>query len=251
MVRPTRIRMGMMAALATVALQCSAAAQDKGAAVDALISRYNELGLFNGTALVAERGRVLLEKGYGKASVELGVPNAPGTEQWIGSVTKVFTATMVVKLADAGKLSLDDHLTDHLPWYRKDTGSRVTVRQLLNHTSGIPDYMHLPGVGREGFQRSVGEDLIDVKAFAQKWCSGDLQWEPGARWGYSNSAYVLLGAIIEQVTGKTYEQALKAMVLEPAGMRATQDMAMRPRAVVDGLATGYEKRGSQFVTRRA
>ncbi len=222
----------------------------EAAAIDALLARYREARLFNGTVLVARDGKVILEKGYGMASFELAVPNRPDTKQWIGSVTKVFTATMVMRLTDGGKLSLDSRISDVLPWYRKDTGEKVTVRQLLNHTSGIPDYMHLPGIGREGFQREVGDALIDVKGFSRKWCSGDLQWEPGTKWGYSNSGYVLLGAIIEAVTGQTYEEALMSLILTPAGMTRTADLAMRPRTVVEGLASGYEKFGGGYVTRR-
>jgi CubicO group peptidase (beta-lactamase class C family) len=228
-----------------------AAAQGQAAAVDALVSKYAQLGQFNGTVLVAREGKVVLEKGYGMADFESSVPNRAETKQWIGSVTKVFTATMVMKLVDGGKLRLEDRVADLLPWYRKDTGGKVTVRELLNHTSGIPDYMHLQGIGREGFRKEAGDGVIDVKAFAQKWCSGDLVWEPGTKWGYSNSGYVLLGAIIEQVTGRTYGQALRELVLDPAGLEATGDLAMRPRAVVDGLASGYEKAGGTLVTRRA
>lgn len=237
-------------ALATVTMPTPAGDPNESAAIDALLTKYNDARLLNGTVLIARDGKVLLEKGYGMASFEQAVPNHPETKQWIGSVTKVFTATMVMRLADAGKLSLDSRLTGVLPWYRKDTGDRVTVRQLLNHTSGIPDYMHLPGIGREGFRREAGDDLIDVKAFAQKWCSGDLQWEPGTKWGYSNSGYVLLGAIIEAVTGQTYEKVLMSLILTPAGMTQTADLAMRPRSVVAGLASGYEKYGSSLITRR-
>jgi CubicO group peptidase (beta-lactamase class C family) len=225
-------------------------AGDAAARVDALLGSYNRLGRFNGAALVARHGKVLLTKGYGMASFELSVPNRPDTKQWIGSVSKVFTAAMVMRLQDQGRLSLDARLADLLPWYRKDTGSKVTIRQLLSHTSGIPDYMHLPGIGREGFRQAVGDDIIDVKTFAQKWCSGDLAWEPGSRWGYSNSGYVLLGAVIEAVTGEPFARALDELVLKPAGLLRTADLAMHPRSVVEGLACGYEKQAGNLLTRR-
>lgn len=221
-----------------------------GARIDALLQRYNELDRFNGSALVARDGRVMLAKGYGMASFEMGVPNRPDTKQWIGSVTKVFTATMVMRLVDQGKLSLDARVSDLLPWYRKDTGESITVRQLLSHTSGLPDYMHLPGIGRDGFRQQVGDEPIEVRAFTEKWCSADLAWEPGTKWGYSNSGYVVLGAIVEQVTGQSFEKALQVIVLEPAGMQDTGDLAARPRAVVPGLTSGYERAGGVVVTRR-
>ncbi len=223
---------------------------DESARVDALLSRYHELGLFNGSALVARDGEVVMAGGYGAASFEWSVPNGAATRHWIGSVTKVFTATIVMRLADQGKLALDSRVADVLPWYRADTASRVTVRQLLSHTSGIPDYMHLPGVGRDGFRQQAGDAPIAVRAFAEKWCSADLQWEPGSKWGYSNSGYVILGAIIEQVTGRPFEDALRSLVLEPAGMRDSGDLAARPRAIVTGLTAGYEKVAGGVVTRR-
>ncbi len=242
----------LVAAAVMVAAAWAQAAPPPSAAerIDALLARYEALGQFNGTALVAFDGRVVLSRGYGKASVELGVPNTPATKMWIGSVSKVFTATAVMRLVDQGRLGLDDRLSDRLPWYRSDTGRRITIRQLLGHTSGVPDYMHLPGVGREGFRREAGDGVIDVKAFVTRWCSGDLQWEPGTRWGYSNSGYVLLGAVIEAVTGQPFEAALRALVLEPAGLAETEDLAMRPRAVVPKLASGYEKQAGALVTRR-
>jgi CubicO group peptidase (beta-lactamase class C family) len=238
-----------LGAVGTARVQ-SSGAEDSTARIGALLARYHELGQFNGSALVAQHGEVLLEKGYGMADFEMGVPTSPATKQWIASVTKVFTATAVVRLADQGKLSLDDHLSTLLPWYRKDTGSKVTVRHLLNHTSGIPDYMHLPGIGPEGFSKDVGNDPIDLEAFALKWCSADLAWEPGTKWGYSNSGYFLLGVVIEQVTGKTFEEALRELVLDPAGMSQTADLARRPRSVVENLTPGYEKAGGRIVTRR-
>ena len=218
--------------------------------LDALLSRYHELGLFDGTALVAKNGQAILAKGYGMADYEMAVPNGPDTVHWIGSVSKVFTATLVIRLADAGKLSLDQSVSSILPWYREDVGKKVTLRHLLNHTSGIPDYMHLPGIGREGFRKEAGDGLIDVRSFVRTWCSSDLAFEPGTRWAYSNSGYVILGAIVEQVTGQRFEQAMKAWVLDPVGTRDTVDLAMHPRAVVPRLTPGYEKEGGEIVKGR-
>jgi CubicO group peptidase (beta-lactamase class C family) len=248
------VAVGLAAALATPLVAgdpgASQLPQAAGPRIAALLRAYNELGRFNGTALVARGDTIVHTAGYGMASFELSVANQPETKQWIGSVTKVFTAAMVMRLVDRGKLSLDSRITDTLPWYRRDTGTRVTVRQLLDHTSGIPDYLHLPGIGREGFQRQVGDDVIEVRPFIERWCSGDLQWEPGSRWGYSNSGYAVLGAIIEHVTGRPFEKALRQLVLDPLGLRDTEDLAMQPRVVVDGLATGYERLLGTLITRR-
>lgn len=242
----------MRAAACVLAVVTAGAARaaGPGAEIDAFLGRYAAAGKLNGTVLVAKDGKVLLEKGYGMASFELGVPNGPGTKVWLASVSKVFTAALVLRLADEGKLSLDDRVSDLLPWYRKDSGSRITVRQLLGHTSGIPDYLHLPGLGREGFRREAGDGLVETKAFAARFCSGDPAWEPGSRWGYDNSGYFLLGAIVEEVTRKPFDRALGETVLEPLGLKQTGDLAARPRAVVPGLASGYEWAAGRLVARR-
>lgn len=224
--------------------------QETSRSLDALLSAYHAAGKFNGSVLVVRDGRTLLDKGYGPASFEQGVPNGPGTRHWYASVSKVFTATAIFRLVDQGRLSLDAKVSDLLPDYRKDTGSRVTVRMLLNHTSGIPDYMHLPGTGREGFAREVGQEPIALKPFIARWCSADLAFEPGSQWSYSNSGYVLLGAIAEAVTGKPFQRVLQEEVLEPAGVKEVVDMAANPRAVVERLTPGYERTGTRLATRR-
>lgn len=246
-----RLLITLLAGVLATPLAARAETGDPGARIDALIARHHELGRFNGTALVAVGGRIVLAKGYGSASFEFGVANDPETRHWIGSVSKVFTATAVMRLADRGALRLEQTVAELLPWYRQDTGGQVTVRHLLTHTSGIPDYMHLPGVGREGFRREVGDAPIEVRPFAEKWCAGDLGWPPGTRWGYSNSGYVLLAAIVEQVTGRPFAVALRELVLEPAGMTDTVDLAMQPRAVVERLTPGYEQGPDGLLTRRA
>jgi CubicO group peptidase (beta-lactamase class C family) len=123
-----------------LAWSASAPAQDKARAIDALLARYHEVGAFNGAALVAEGGTVILEKGYGFADFEWKIPNAPDTKFRLGSITKQFTATLVLQLVEDGTLSLETTLAEALPYYRRDTGGRVTIHHLLDHTSGIPSY---------------------------------------------------------------------------------------------------------------
>ena len=105
-------------------------------------------------------------------------------------------------------------MSDYLPYYRQDTGSRVTIHQLLNHTSGIPSYTDDPK-----FLDDVSRNYYAVDDFVKKYCSGDLQFEPGSKFHYDNSGYFLLGAILEHVTGKTYEELLKENILGPVGMK--------------------------------
>jgi CubicO group peptidase (beta-lactamase class C family) len=211
----------------------TATAQDKVRALDALLTSYQDAGVFNGAALVSENGKVIFKKGYGFADFEWKIPNTPDTKFRIGSITKQFTATVVLQLVDEGKLSLESTLSSVLPYYRKDTGSKVTVHHLLTHTSGIPSYTSLPN-----FFRDVSRDPHGVREFVEKYCSGDLEFEPGSRFLYDNSGYFLLGAIIEEVTRKPYAQAVRERVFEPLGMTGSGYDLSGP--ILEKRARGYE-----------
>src|SRR5437764_8034776 len=204
------------ALLAVLAFQTSALAQDKAARIDQIISLYQKYSQFNGSALVADNGKIIYKNGSGLANMEWNMPNASDTKFRLGSVTKQFTATLILQLVEQGKIKLDGKLIDYLPDYRPDTGARVTIHNLLSHTSGIPSYTSLPG-----FFQDVSRNPFKVDDFIKKYASGDLEFEPGVRFVYSNSGYFLLGAIIEKVTGKPYEQALRENIFDPLGMKNT------------------------------
>jgi len=222
------------ALLAILAFQISALAQDKAARIDQMISLYHKYGQFNGSALVADNGKVIYQKGAGLANMEWNIPNAPDTKFRLGSVTKQFTATLVLQLVEQGKIKLDGKLIDYLPDYRPDTGTRVTIHNLLSHTSGIPNYTALPD-----FFENVSRNPFKVDDFVRKYASGDLQFEPGTKFTYSNSGYFLLGAIIEKVTGKSYEQVLRENIFEPVGMKNSGFDHWN--AIIGKRATGYSK----------
>src|SRR5436190_3479518 len=182
--------------------------------IDALLTAYNQQRFFNGSALVAESGKVILRKGYGLANMEWRIPNAPDTRFRLGSITKQFTSMVIMQLVGEGKIDLDEKITTYLPDYRKDTGDRVTVRNLLTHTSGIPSYTSIPG-----FFQNQSRDPYTVADFVKKYTMGDLEFEPGSKYVYDNSGYFLLGAIIERVTGKSYEKNLQERIFDPLGMK--------------------------------
>lgn len=207
-------------------------AEDKARAIDALLTRYHALGVFNGTALVADNGKVILKKGFGLADFEWKIPNTPDTKFRLGSITKQFTATLVMQMVDEGKLSLDSTLASAIPYYRKDTGSQVTIHHLLTHTSGIPSYTGSPDFSE------IRRDPYGVREFVEKFCSGDLEFDPGAKFRYNNSGYFILGAIIEQVDGKPYEQVLRERIFEPLGMKASGYDRSAP--ILEKRARGYE-----------
>jgi CubicO group peptidase (beta-lactamase class C family) len=213
---------------------CAAHAAEKSAAIDTLISRYTEYGLFSGTVLVTDHDRVILKKGYGLANREWNVPNTPDVKFRLGSLTKQFTSMLVMQQVAKGTITLDGHPVDYLPYYRKDTGAKVTIHQLLNHTSGIPSYTDNPT-----FFPDESRNYYAVDDFVKKFCSGDLQFDPGTTFHYDNSGYFILGAILEHVTGQSYEGLLKEQILEPLGMK---DTGYDHHAdIVPKRATGYQR----------
>jgi CubicO group peptidase (beta-lactamase class C family) len=202
---------------------------------DQVVSHYARCGYFQGVVLVAQHGQVIYAKGVGEANLKTHTPNTPQTRFGVASITKQFTAALVLQQVEQGQLRLDGTVSEYLPWYRKDTGRAMTVDQLLHHTSGLPaDYDHpefcdTPEAGRH----------YEPRVFAEKFCQPNLISEPGTKWAYSNCGYVLLGLILEQVTGKPFEALLEEQLLKPLGMKDTglnhNDLAER------GGACGYTR----------
>lgn len=183
------------------------------------------------TVVVARGGRVVVEKGYGFSDLENGVPASPRTVYEIGSVTKQFTAAGIMRLVEAGRLGLDDDVAPYFPHFPFG-GHRVTVRQLLTHTSGVHNYVDLPD--RDGFLRLPlsNDSLLGLVA------SAPFDFEPGTQWRYSNTGYLMLGMIIEHVTGLSYGQYLQQTFLTPLGMRETR--SCDNRVLIPHRARGYQ-----------
>src|SRR3984893_19516327 len=236
MKRATRnlMKSSVLGMLIILAFQASALAQDKARKIDDLVALYHNYGQFNGAALVAENGKVIYKKGVGLANMEWNIPNEPDTKFRLGSITKQFTATLILQLVEQGKIKLDGNVSDYLPDYRKDTGAKMTIHHLLSHTSGVPNYTAAPG-----FEENVSRNPFKVDDFVKKYASGDLEFEPGAKFNYSNSGYFLLGAIIEKVAGKPYAQVLQEKITDPLGMKNTGYDHYSP--IISKRATGYTK----------
>jgi CubicO group peptidase (beta-lactamase class C family) len=209
-------------------------AQEKAAKIDGLMQVYYDYGKFNGTVLVAESGRVIYKKGFGLANMEWNISNRPDTKFRLGSITKQFTSMLVLQLVEGGKINLEGKLSEYLPYYREDTGRKVIVHHLLTHTSGIPSYTGLPNFGNE-----ISRNPYGVEEFVKKYCSGDLEFEPGARFSYNNSGYFLLGAIIEKITGQPYEKVLEERIFKPLGMKNSG--YDRHDTIIRDRAAGYEQ----------
>lgn len=215
-------------------------AQQTAKQIDELMQKYYDYGQFNGSILVAEKGKVVYAKGLGLANMEWSIPNQPDTKFRIGSITKQFTAALILQLVEEGKLKLDGKITDYLTDSRKDTGDRVTIHHLLNHTSGIPSY-----TSRPDFRTAIMRNPYKVADFVKQLASGDLEFEPGSKFTYNNSGYVLLGAIIEKVTGKSYETVLTERILKPLGM--TNSGYDNTSPLLPKRASGYQKQPSGYV----
>lgn len=205
---------------------------DKAAQIDSLMSALAGRGQFSGSVLVAENGRVLYEHGFGTADLKNGIPFSPSTPCYLASLTKQFTAMAVMILAERHKLSLSDPLSNYFSGFSR-LAAGVTIRHLLNHTSGIPDYTRLglehPGLTNDSVMLAlVRADSLDFPA--------------GTRYQYSNSGYVILAKIIEKVSGKSYREFLKRNIFDPLGMSSTA-VYDETRPEIPGHAIGYGRFG--------
>ncbi len=218
----------------------SITAQTKSEKIDNLIARYTDYNLFNGSVLIVEDGEVILKKGYGFANMEYDIPNSPETKFRIGSITKQFVSTLIMQLVEEGKINLDEKMTVYLPDYRKDTGDKVTIFHLLTHTSGIPSYTNIPKVWTDSLRLQYSVDYL-----IEHFCQGDLEFEPGTEYRYNNSGYVLLGKIVEVITGKSLSDALHERIFKPAGMLNTG--IDNEQKILKKRASGYERTFDGFV----
>jgi D-alanyl-D-alanine carboxypeptidase len=186
---------------------------------------------FAGAVLVARHGKVLLQDAWGQADRKAGVANTPATRFRIGSMNKMFTAVATLQLIEAHKLALDDPIGKRLPDYpNKEVAAKVTVRHLLTHTGGTGDIF-----GPEFDQHRL--QLREHRDYLKLYGSRGLTQEPGTRFEYSNYGYVLLGALIERVTGGSYDDYVGDHVFRPSGMRSTGSL---PESVeVPDRAVGY------------
>ncbi|MCX7710345.1 MAG: beta-lactamase family protein, partial [Clostridia bacterium] len=184
---------------------------------------------FSGSVLIAKKGEIIVNQGYGIANYELGVPNTPKTKFTIASMSKTFTAAAILQLEEAGKLSIQDPLNKYVPNYPQ--GDKIRIEHLLNCTSGIPDFTDGPDLFEIARVYRSPEQLIGL--FKDK----PLEFEPGSKFKYSNSGYVLLGAIIEKVADDTLDQYLMEHIFKPLNMKNTE--MGDNRRIINNRASGY------------
>ncbi len=200
------------------------------------LERPGAVGLSIG---VARAGKVLIAKGYGFADLEFDVRADAETLFRIGSVTKQFTAALVMSYVEQGNLALDDEISKYVPTFPMQ-GKHVTVEQLLTHTSGIPSYTDQGEAWRAKWPLELTHDeLLGIVA------GKPFDFEPGTQWAYNNTAYYMLGMIVEKVSGLPYEEALATELLEPLGLGRTRRDSNTD--LVKNRAQGYTLAGPGLV----
>ena len=209
----------------------AAFAQPVAAQLDALVKAAFVPDRPGGAVLVVKDGTVVYRKAIGMASMELGVPLQPDSVFRLGSITKQFTAAAVMLLVEDGKIALTDPIEKYLPGYPTH-GHVITVEHLLTHTSGIQSYTSIPG----WFPTRIRADL-SLQELIDGFKKEPMQFAPGERYAYNNSAYVILGAVIEKAAGDTYEGVLTKRIFEPVGMTNTFFGSNEP--VIMRRAQGY------------
>ena len=217
-----------------VVLTASCLAQDKTPVVD--VARMEQIiqayvpNKFMGTVLVAQDGKVLLDKGYGFANLEWDVPNTPATKFRLGSITKQFTAASILLLEERGKLKVDDPVKKYMP-DAPAAWDKITIFHVLTHTSGIPSFTGFPDYQSTEAISTTPEKL--VARFRDK----PLEFEPGTKWNYSNSGYVLLGYLLEKISGQSYAEFVQQNIFTPLGMKDSGYDSNS--AIIAHRATGY------------
>ena len=195
-------------------------------------SSWHQRIRFSGAVIVALNGEPLLEKAYGLADRSTNTPNQVDTKFNLGSMNKMFTAVSILQLVEQDRLSLDNTIMDILPDYPNSTvAGAVTIEQLLTHTSGMGDCF----TGE--FFTTPAEQLKTVDGYLPLFVNQPLQFAPGTQYSYSNAGYIVLGLIIEKITGQSYFDYVRENIYLPAGMVNTN--AFELDAVVSNLAIGY------------
>lgn len=189
-------------------------AQKTSKKVEELLGVYAQYGKLNGAVLVADSQQVLLKQGFGMADFDWQIPNTPQTKFRIASISKQFTALMLLQLVEAGKIRLEDKVSTFVPEYPKSKGDKITIHHLLSHTSGMVHYF-------PDFYQKFSKNNYTPEELMHLFWDIDLLFEPATQFRYSSFGYVILGIILERVTGKNYETNLQERICKPLKMNNT------------------------------
>lgn len=196
------------------------------------LANLSKQGKFSGAVLIAKDGIPIFREAYGLASISFNVPNKVDTKFNLASMGKMFTATAIMQLYERGKLDLQDKVIKYLPDYpNRKTASSVTIHQLLTHTSGMGNYW------TDEYSKTSKERFKELRDYLPLFANQELRFTPGARFGYSNSGFMVLGMIIESISNQSYFDFVKENIFDPAGMINTDSYELD--TPVPNLAVGY------------
>lgn len=203
--------------------------------ISTILDQIDSKEHLSGVVLVGQGEEVIFQKAYGTAIQSFDIPNNFDTKFLVGSLTKQFTAVLVMQLVESGQLNLDEPISTYLPDFSKETGDKVTIRHLLTHTHGIPNA-----------DLSSRYKPMSKEEFVREYCETDLEFQSGSQFEYSNIVgYYLLGVILEKVTNKDFPQLLEDKILSPLDMQNTGYYSQD--TVIQNLATGYIQKENSFL----
>ena len=212
---------------------CLLLAQTKQEKLASIMKTYHDYNMFDGSVLVAENGKIIYKSAFGKANREWDIDNTPDTKFMIGSVSKPITAMLMLIQVEKGLVDLNKTIADYLPAFKGKPSAKITIRQLLSHTSGIPNYDitkdFFPRISRQNFTR---------EEYIKTYIDSALAFEPGTRYLYSSWGYFTLGYIMEKVSGKSYSQLMKEDIFDKIGMNNSGSYFHTQ--IVKNRATGYD-----------
>lgn len=214
--------------------------QNLEAKIDSLIlTEFNDPNAPGGVFMLAQNGKTIYQKAFGKANLELDVNLSPESVFQLGSMTKQFTAIAVLMLEERGKLNVTDPISKYIPDY--PSGAQITIHQLLTHTSGIKDFTKMKTLSDIAQKNMTPQSMIDF------FKNEPADFKPGEKFEYNNSGYILLGYIIELLSGETYEDFIKKNIFGKAGMN--QSYYASDRKVINKRASGYHKKEYGYVNK--
>lgn len=237
-------RQFVLGSAAGVVTASTPASAEKPTMLNTAIDRYALEKQFNGTVLVSRRGVIAYHRSFGLANRAFAVKVRNTTRYRIASITKAFTSVMTLQLLDAGKLSLESVMGQYLPSYGGEGRGKVTVRQLLNHTSGLANFDTVTSYEqavRDGMPYYQLPQTSD--SLMNRFASGKLVSTPGAKFSYNNGDYIILGKIIEAIEKASYEDVLKRTILKPLGLKNTG--MLHHADIIPELAPTYWKDGDK------
>ncbi|HVF73152.1 MAG TPA: serine hydrolase domain-containing protein [Chthoniobacterales bacterium] len=229
-----------MSGIAFAILISLAAALPTAAAAEPneFIASYAKEHNFSGSILIQKAGSITYEKSFGLANIQLNVPNARDTKYKVASITKAFTAALILQLREQRRIDLQKPIRTYLPDYKGEAGDKVTIHQLLNHTSGIENFDKVKSA-EEAMTRGIPAYQLPHTSdqLLSEFCSGPLTGDPGKAFSYNNADYIILGKIIERVAGEKFDDVLKKQILQPLKLENTG--MLYHHEIVPGLANSY------------